>query len=123
MAYDEGLAERLSMHFSGRPDVDIKRMFGGLCFMVSEHMCCGILGEMLMARVGPDHYDDCLNDPHVDEMDFTGKPMKGLVYVSPDGYESDADLVRWVDLCEAFIRTLPPKPIKPPKKQKTRKAP
>lgn len=56
MAYDEGLAERIHEYFEGRLDVDAKKMFGGLCFMISEHMCCGIVGDTLMARVGPKQY-------------------------------------------------------------------
>ncbi len=53
MAFDEGLAARLQDYFQDRSDVDAKKMFGGLCFMVSDHMCCGIVGDMLMCRVGP----------------------------------------------------------------------
>lgn len=85
MAYDEGLAERIREQFIDRTDVEEKKMFGGLCFMVSNHMCCGIVDETLMARVGPDKYDECLAMRHASEMDFTGRAMKGMVYVSPDG--------------------------------------
>ena len=84
-------------------------MFGGLCFMVSDHMCCGIVGELLMARVGPENYEACLRQKHAKEMDFTGKSMKGMIYVSPAGLESDEDLEKWVSLCESFVRSLPPK--------------
>lgn len=116
MAYDEGLAERLHDYFEGRPDVEVKKMFGGLCFMVSNHMCCGILGDTLMARVGPDNYEDCLRQKHVKEMDFTGKAMKGMIYVSPEGFESDSQLEKWVGICESFVKSLPPKKPKKPKK-------
>ena len=61
MAYDEGLAERLNDYFGDRNDVEVKKMFGGLCFMVSNHMCCGIIGDTLMARVGTGNYSECLS--------------------------------------------------------------
>lgn len=109
MAYDKGLAERLDEYFQGRSDVDVKKMFGGLCFMMSNHMCCGIVGDTLMARVGPHNYQECLSKKHVKEMDFTGKAMKGMVFVSPEGLENDADLKGWLGVCEAFVKLLPPK--------------
>lgn len=109
MAYDEGLAERLHDHFKNRLDVNVKKMFGGLCFMVADHMCCGIVNDTLMARVGPENYESCLKKKHVSEMDFTGRPLRGFVYVAPEGFEDDEDLRYWLDLCESFINTLPPK--------------
>lgn len=112
MAYDEGLAERLREQFSEWTAVEEKKMFGGLCFMLGQHMCCGIVKEDLMARVGPDEYQRCLSLPHVRKMDFTGREMKGYVYVAPPGFESDAQLAEWVGLCADFVITLPPKKTK-----------
>jgi TfoX N-terminal domain len=109
MAYDEGLAERIRLVLSDRPAVAEKKMFGGLAFMLNDYMFCGVTNDDLMARVGPDNYRAALGKPHVREMDFTGRPMKGYVFVTPDGVESDADLQYWVDLCAEFVRTLPPK--------------
>jgi TfoX/Sxy family transcriptional regulator of competence genes len=109
MAFDEGLAERLQDYFQDKSDVEAKKMFGGLCFMVSDHMCCGIVGDMLMCRIGPDNYDDCLKQQHAGERDFTGKALKGMIYVSPEGLESDIDLHKWVKLCESFVNSLPAK--------------
>ena len=109
MAYDEGLAERLYDYFRDREDVEVKKMFGGLCFMVSNHMCCGIIGETLMARVGPASYAECLKNKHAREMDFTGKAMRGMVYVSPEGIAEDSDLKKWIEICEKFINSLPAK--------------
>lgn len=83
MAYDEGLAQRLREHFADRRGLAEKKMFGGLAFMFRGHMLIGISGEVLMARVGPEQYDSALNHPHARAMDFTGKPMKGFVYVDP----------------------------------------
>jgi TfoX/Sxy family transcriptional regulator of competence genes len=109
MAYEKGLAHRLEEYFEGRPEVEIKKMFGGLCFMVNCHMCCGIVGDTLMARVGPDQYEEYLSHPHAREMDFTGRAMKDMVYVSTDGIESDANLRYWIQLCEHFVESLPKK--------------
>ena len=109
MAYDQGAAERLREIFAGRADVAEKKMFGGLAFMLRGHMCCGIVGDTLMVRVGANNYAAVLERPHAREMDFTGKPMKGFVYVAPAGFESDTDLQQWVALCEEFVALLPPK--------------
>ena len=84
-------------------------MFGGIAFMANGHMSCGVVKETLMVRVGPDRHGDALVRPHAREMDFTGKPMKGFVYVAPEGFESDEDLAAWVTLSLDFVSTLPPK--------------
>ena len=109
MAYDRGLEQRLYEYFQDRPDLTVKKMFGGLCFLLSGHMCCGIMGERLMARIGPKNYDYCLLKPHASKMDFTGTPIKTMVYVEPLGLESDFDLASWLDLCVSFVDILPPK--------------
>jgi len=109
MAYDEGPAERLRDLLKQHNNVSEKKMFGGLAFMLDGHMFVGILGDRLMARVGPAGYEDSLRQPNVSEMDFTGKPMKGYVYIAPEGFESDQDLKSWVTLCAKFVSTLPPK--------------
>ena len=84
-------------------------MFGGLAFMVSGNMCCGVVGGELMARVGPEQYEEALQEPYAREMDFTGKPMKGFVYVGVQGFVSDEDLKAWVVRCEQFVSGLPAK--------------
>lgn len=82
MVFDEGLAQRIREVFENRTDIEEKKMFGGLCFMLSRHMCCGIVGDTLMARVGPENCEPCLEQGHASEIDFTGKAMKGMVYVA-----------------------------------------
>ena len=109
MAFDEGLAERIRELLRERSGVIERKMFGGLAFMLNGYMFVGIVGDTLMARVGPDGYAKALAQKHVREMDFTGKPMKGYVYVAPEGIESDAALEHWVSRCAAFVGTLPPK--------------
>jgi TfoX/Sxy family transcriptional regulator of competence genes len=109
MAYDEDVAQRLREVFAGRTDVIEKKMFGGLAFIVSGNMCCGVVGKELMARVGPGQYEQALQQPHTRKMDFTGKPMKGFVYVGAPGFAADEDLHFWVACCEQFVSTLPVK--------------
>jgi len=109
MPYDEGVAERIRELFADRHDVEEKKMFGGIAFMLRGHMCVGVVHDVLMARVGPDQYETALKQPHARKMDFTGKPMKGFLYVDPAGFESDDQLQDWISLCESFIKTLPPK--------------
>jgi hypothetical protein len=65
-----------------------------------------------MARVGPNHYAAALKQPHVTTMEFTGKPMNGYVLVQPLGLAEDEQLQRWIDLCFAFVRSLPVKALK-----------
>lgn len=109
MAFDEGLAERVREQLIDRSDVVEKRMFGGLAFMISGHMCCGIVNDSLMARVGPDQYSECLTQEHVSEMDFTGRPLKRMIYVAAEGVESDINLEHWINRCLKFVLSLPPK--------------
>lgn len=109
MKYDEGLAERLRDIYSNRGDVVERKMFGGLAFMVSGHMSCGVVGESLMVRVGAERYERALAQPFAREMDFTGRPLGGFVYVSPEGFESDKGLAAWVDRSLEFVTSLEPK--------------
>ena len=110
MAFDKGLAERVREILQARPGITERRMFGGLAFMSHGHMFVGVLGSSLMARVGPDEYAKALLKRHVREMDFTGKPMRGYVFVDSAGLESDSDLEHWVSTCLEYVGTLPPKP-------------
>jgi hypothetical protein len=84
-------------------------MFGGLAFLLNGNLCCGITGDDLMVRVGPDDYADALAQPHARPMDFTGRPMTGLVYVAGSAVESDSALLPWIERGLGFARTLPPK--------------
>lgn len=107
MAYDEQLAARVRRELAG---ADEKRMFGGLAFMLHGHMCCGIVGQDLMVRVGPDRHERALARPHSRPMDFTGRPMNGMVFVGPEGTRTEASLRAWIGEAVEFARTLPPKP-------------
>ena len=109
MAYDEGLARRVSDALAGVDGVVERKMFGGLAFMVKGNMAAGILGDRLMVRVGADAYEEALREPHCGTMDFTGRPMRGFVVVEAEGVASEAGLEEWVGRGVGFALTLPPK--------------
>jgi hypothetical protein len=103
MAYDEQLATRVRRYFAAqRLPTEEKRMMGGLCFMVRGKMCVGVESERLMARVGPEHESTALRRPGCTPMDFTGRPLKGYVFVARKGFSSDEDLKFWLDLALDF---------------------
>ena len=109
MAFSEELADRTRVVLAERTRWDERKMFGGLAFMVAGHMCCGIIGDELMVRVGPDAYEEALSEPEAREMDFTGRPLRGMVYVSTAGVGTPEELAAWVDRGLRFVRSLPPK--------------
>jgi TfoX/Sxy family transcriptional regulator of competence genes len=96
MAFDEKLADRIRSIFGEREDVAERKMFGGLAFLCRGRMCCGIVGSDLMVRVPDDEYEAILNERHVRPMDFTGRPLRGFVYVSRPGFRTLAALRAWL---------------------------
>lgn len=109
MAADPSLLERLRRRLAGEPGIEEKRMFGGVSFLAGGHMLCGVTGETLVVRVGPDAYEEALELRHARECDFTGRPLRGMVMVDPPGFADDAALGRWVERGLGFVRSLPPK--------------
>lgn len=109
MAYDERLAERVRNVLKRRKGFSEKKMFGGICFLLNGNMCCGVTTEELMLRLGPEKAAEALEEPHTREMDFTGRPMKSMVYVMPGGYRDEADLIDWVQRAVKFAGSLPAK--------------
>lgn len=106
MAYDEGLADRVRKALRRRRGLTEKRMFGGLAFLQDRKMSCGILGDELMVRVGPDAHEAALRKAHVRPMDFTGRSMKGYVFVGARGLRSGASLASWLDQARRFVQQL-----------------
>ena len=86
-----------------------KRMFGGLAIIVNGHMCCGIVGNELVIRVAANEWERALSQPHARPMDFTGRPMRGFVYVDPTGFRSKVQLRAWIQRSLNFVLSLPPK--------------
>jgi TfoX/Sxy family transcriptional regulator of competence genes len=107
MSHDEKLAARVREQLCERDDVVEKKMFGGLCFMVNGAMCCGLTATDFMVRVGPDRHEEALAQPHAGPMDFTGRPLKGMVYVSPEGLGTEAALAGWVQRGVSFVTSQP----------------
>ena len=109
MAYDEVLADRVREVLAPHSDLSERQMFGGIAFMLAGNMCCGVIGEDLMVRLGPDEGPKALGEEGVRPMDFTGKPMKTAVYVSPEVTSDDGGLAGWVEAGAAYASSLPPK--------------
>lgn len=110
MSYDEALADRVrAVALELRASTTERAMFGGLCFVVDGKMFAGIVDRELMVRVGPDAYEVALAEPHVREMDFTGKPMRGYVYVEPPALRPAARLRQWIERGLAGARAAKPK--------------
>src|SRR3977135_934193 len=97
MAFDERLADRIRALLADRSDVIERRMFGGIAYMVAGSMCCGVVGNDLMVRVGAEHHDEAIGERHVRPMDFTGRPMRGMVYVEPAATRTSGALRSWLD--------------------------
>ncbi|HEX2239884.1 MAG TPA: TfoX/Sxy family protein [Actinomycetota bacterium] len=109
MAYDEKLGDRLREIVAESGDFTERKMFGGLAFMVKGHMCCGVIKEDMVVRVDPERSEQLLKDKSARPMDFSGKPMKGFLYIAPAGLRTEKQLRRWVDEGLSFVATLPPK--------------
>jgi uncharacterized protein YdhG (YjbR/CyaY superfamily) len=101
--YDEKTAARVRALLADRPGVVEKRMFGGLCFMLNGKMCCGLTKTDFMVRVGKEAYAEALADRHARPMDFTGRPLAGMVYVDAAGLKTAAALKKWVERGVAFV--------------------
>ena len=106
MAYDEDLADRVREVVLIDAEVTERKMFGGLAFLLDGHMFVGIVGSELMVRLGSQAAQRALELDHVREMDFTGKPMRGYVFVDPDGTTDPADVAFWVDQAVTNVETL-----------------
>jgi TfoX/Sxy family transcriptional regulator of competence genes len=110
VAFDETLAQRVRAHLDARPDVDERRMFGGVAFLVAGNLCAGVYGDELIARVGNESAAELLaTEAGVRPCDITGRPMRAWVLVSPEAIAEEQDLERWLRRAEAFASSLPPK--------------
>ncbi|KIC94493.1 TfoX/Sxy family protein [Flavihumibacter solisilvae] len=102
MAYNEKISNRIREALENIPNVEEKEMFGGICYMVNDKMCIGVIKDEMMCRIGEEKYEEALERPGCREMDFASKPMKGYVYVSEDGMKSKVDFNYWINLCLSF---------------------
>ena len=109
MPFDDKLAIRVRKILEKIEGLSEKKMFGGICFLVNGNMALGLVNNDLMIRVKPDDSEKLLSLPHVRKMDFTGRPLKGFLYIGAKGTESDKDLRKWVMKSIDFALSLPGK--------------
>lgn len=109
MSYDERLAARIERQVGRAKGVTSKAMFGGIAWMTGGNMFAGIVKDELIVRVGPERHAELLREPHARPMDFTGRPMRGYLFVGAGGVKSEKDLGRWLLRAREFVATLPAK--------------
>jgi TfoX/Sxy family transcriptional regulator of competence genes len=116
MAYDGKLADRVrEIIAETNKNIEEKKMFGGLCFMVNDKMCVGVEQERLMLRIDPEKYEELLGKTGCQPMDFTGKPMKGFVFVDKDVLQTKNQLHYWINLALEYNKI-----VKASKKKKSK---
>src|SRR5687768_15272458 len=108
MAYDLQLADRIRTIVRGRSGLSERNMFGGVSFMIDGHMFCGVLKNDLVLRLAPEDISTALERPHTRSMDFTGRPLKSMIFVDSGATDSEQSLREWVESGLAFVRTLRP---------------
>ena len=111
MTFNELTASQIRSAIQVTPGISEQHMFGGVSFMLDGNMCCGVIDDNLVMRVGPDAYEGALSEPHTRPMDFTGRPLRGFIYVDREGFASEALLRQWIDRGMSYVRTLPPKSV------------
>jgi hypothetical protein len=109
VAFSESLAGRIRDALAPKKNIEEKKMFGGVGFQLNGNMLVGVWKTSLIVRLGPDAYDDAMQEPHVRAFDITGKPMKGWLMVEPDGIENDDQLADWIERAMKFVKGLPKK--------------
>lgn len=109
MGYSQEAVERLRVALRNVDGIAEKQMFGGVSFLLGGNMAIGVVGDDLCVRVGPDAFDDAVELPGARIMDFTGRPMKGWVFVSPGGYADESSLEAWVKRGTDYAESLPRK--------------
>jgi hypothetical protein len=109
MAFDEALAERIRRQLALRRNVEEKKMFGGVGFLLHGNLLVGVWKDSLVVRLGPGEGDKALKEPHVKEFDITGRAMKGWVLVGPGGVADNDQLGDWILRAAAFVGKLPAK--------------
>ena len=109
MTFNELTAMQIRSAMQTTPGISERHMFGGVAFMLAGNMCCGVIEDNLVVRVGPDAYERALCAPHARPMDFTGRPLHGFIYVDREGFSSENSLQQWIQQGVNFVQTLPPK--------------
>lgn len=113
MAYDEALAVRIRRILRRRSNITERKMFGGIAFLSNGRMCCGVAGPDLVVRVVDGEMPAALAQRHVRPMDLTGRPLRGFVFVSAGGFQTDERLGEWIAEGLRFVRGNLRKPRRP----------
>ena len=109
MAYSEALAGRIRRRLARRKNVDERKMFGGIGFLLNGNLLVGVWKESLVVRLGEEKGQEALKEPHVKDFDITGKPMRNWVLVGPEGIQNDEQLSAWIQRAVKFVGALPVK--------------
>lgn len=109
MPFDEKVAGRLRKAFGERSDLTEKKMFGGIAFLLRGNMVAGVLADRIMLRLGNEGAEEALKVPGIVAMDFTGRPMKSMVFVLPEAYAKPATLKKWLAKALQLAESLPAK--------------
>jgi TfoX/Sxy family transcriptional regulator of competence genes len=109
MAFSEALAGRIRQQLARRKNIEEKKMFGGVGFLLNGNLLVGVWKDSLIVRLGAEEGDEALLEPHVKEFDITGRAMKGWVLVEPEGIEGDDQLSAWIQRAMKFVGKLPAK--------------
>ncbi len=109
MTYNEEIEQRINAFVNTWPDCTVKKTFGGVCYLLSGNMACGVYREDLILRLGTAKARQALKLPYVRSFDITGRPLKGWVMVKEEGFDQVGGLDVWLEQARAFVSTLPPK--------------
>ncbi len=109
MSFDDHLADRTRHHLAKQKGLIEKKMFGGIGFLLNGNMCCGVLGDELIVRLNPEKADEVLAQKHTRIFDFSGRPMKGWIFVDPKGLAKESDLQTWLEIALEYAKNLPVK--------------
>jgi TfoX/Sxy family transcriptional regulator of competence genes len=109
LVYNERLADKIRTILSNRKVLTEKKMFGGIAFLLNDYMCCGVINDDLMVRVGGNRYKEALELPYSRPMDFTGRPTTGFVFVGSKGWSKEPILKKWVHMGVDYVSSLPRK--------------
>jgi TfoX/Sxy family transcriptional regulator of competence genes len=107
MAFSESLAARIRQRLVRRKNVEAKKMFGGVGFLLNGNMLVGVWKDSLISRLDPVEGDEALKEAHVSEFNITGRSMKGWVLVAPEDVENDDQLKDWIERAVKFVGKLP----------------
>lgn len=109
MPYNEDIDSRIRRIVRRWKNVDAKKMFGGICYLLNGNMVCGVYQDFLILRLGEKSAAEALKQSHTRPFDITGKPMKGWVMVEGGGFKTEEKLKSWLDKAKSFVKTLPAK--------------